>query len=637
MLLKGRSLWFRVLLLNLLVLNMYITSTANHSTFAVLASSASTIQQLTGEDQKIAGEVVKEVVVTDSLPKAIKGKTRGPTKEYNRAIVKAFEAKLLQLFQLNSRPKSRPNTINLIPDYMLDLYHKQQYYNQLLTTHDDEDNDNHIDDNTVEYSDKSSADNDFNHRQHSTKHNNQNTGASGGQTAHQRYRSHHYKRFSLSGNANTIISHKQHYEDAGDVEWETPNSVKLLFNISLSSGEELKGAELRLYRQSILNRLNMSHKSRVKYDINTNVNNDNNNYVITNSESSSKLSKNKKVRRERSSNRSESSPGQHREQRTDNNWQHMLVRVTIYDILELPKTKDRDQLLVRPIDTHVVDVRHTEWTSFDIFPAVQRWTTNPNANYGLYVTITNFNGSDSIPDTHREHVRLKPTVPLQHIQTGNNNLNVEQNSLSSKSQSQSSLATPVISSPVVVSDTKCDTSAAKDINDGVSGDQCKHKVIKQFNDDYWAHVQPLLVTYWDKPNQSSDNAFHVRHKRQAHTGAHRRGKGRHRGKGHKENCRRHSLYVDFSDVGWNDWIVAPPGYQAYYCSGECPFPLSDHLNSTNHAIVQTLVNSVNPSAVPKACCIPTELSPISMLYVDEYDKVVLKNYQDMVVEGCGCR
>jgi hypothetical protein len=115
--------------------------------------------------------------------------------------------------------------------------------------------------------------------------------------------------------------------------------------------------------------------------------------------------------------------------------------------------------------------------------------------------------------------------------------------------------------------------------------------------------------------------------------------GRSRVGGHRrrENCRRHSLYVDFKDVGWSDWIVAPPGYQGYFCQGQCVFPLAQQLNSTNHAIVQTLVNSVNPSLMPKACCVPTELSPISMLYVDEYDKVVLKNYQDMVVEGCGCR
>ncbi|CAK9822049.1 Bone morphogenetic protein 4 [Anthophora retusa] len=105
----------------------------------------------------------------------------------------------------------------------------------------------------------------------------------------------------------------------------------------------------------------------------------------------------------------------------------------------------------------------------------------------------------------------------------------------------------------------------------------------------------------------------------------------------RENCRRHPLYVDFADVGWNDWIVAPPGYDAFYCHGDCPFPLADHLNSTNHAIVQNLVYSTKPSMVPKACCVPTALSSISMLYLDEENKVVLKNYQDMAVLGCGCR
>ena len=67
------------------------------------------------------------------------------------------------------------------------------------------------------------------------------------------------------------------------------------------------------------------------------------------------------------------------------------------------------------------------------------------------------------------------------------------------------------------------------------------------------------------------------------------------------------------------------------------FPLPDHLNGTNHAIVQTLVNGVNPSTVPKTCCVPTDLSPISMLHLNEYGKVILKNYPNMVAEGCGCR
>ncbi|XP_077423018.1 bone morphogenetic protein 16 [Vanacampus margaritifer] len=104
----------------------------------------------------------------------------------------------------------------------------------------------------------------------------------------------------------------------------------------------------------------------------------------------------------------------------------------------------------------------------------------------------------------------------------------------------------------------------------------------------------------------------------------------------RNRCRRHPLYVDFNDVGWHEWIIAPSGYDAFFCLGECRFPLADHMNSSSHAMVQTLVNSVN-GAVPRACCVPTSLSPIALLYLDPQDRVVLKNYPDMVVEGCGCR
>ncbi|XP_071485599.1 univin-like [Diadema antillarum] len=106
---------------------------------------------------------------------------------------------------------------------------------------------------------------------------------------------------------------------------------------------------------------------------------------------------------------------------------------------------------------------------------------------------------------------------------------------------------------------------------------------------------------------------------------------------HNNLCQRHRLYVSFRDVGWQDWIIAPMGYQAYYCDGECPFPLGERLNGTNHAIIQTLVNSIDNRAVPKVCCAPTKLSGISMLYFDNNENVVLRQYEDMVVEACGCR
>ncbi|XP_039208179.1 bone morphogenetic protein 2-like [Crotalus tigris] len=160
----------------------------------------------------------------------------------------------------------------------------------------------------------------------------------------------------------------------------------------------------------------------------------------------------------------------------------------------------------------------------------------------------------------------------------------------------------------------------------------------------WALKRPLLVTYsHDQRGQP------LSHRKRQTRSRPIRGRGAAKvppsARKHKSlrpktktgtRCRRHRLFVDFKAVGWNDWIIAPSGYHAFYCSGDCRFPLADHMNSSSHAVVQTILNSVN-SKVPKACCVPTELSPIAMLYLDQHDMVVLKSYQDMVVDGCGCR
>lgn len=36
-----------------------------------------------------------------------------------------------------------------------------------------------------------------------------------------------------------------------------------------------------------------------------------------------------------------------------------------------------------------------------------------------------------------------------------------------------------------------------------------------------------------------------------------------------KGCCKESLYVDFKQIGWNDWILAPPGYHANFCRGSC--------------------------------------------------------------------
>ncbi|XP_063306380.1 growth/differentiation factor 6 [Pelobates fuscus] len=113
--------------------------------------------------------------------------------------------------------------------------------------------------------------------------------------------------------------------------------------------------------------------------------------------------------------------------------------------------------------------------------------------------------------------------------------------------------------------------------------------------------------------------------------------GKRHGRKSRLRCSKKPLHVNFKDLGWDDWIIAPLEYEAYHCEGVCDFPLRSHLEPTNHAIIQTLMNSMDPASTPPSCCVPTKLTPISILYIDAGNNVVYKQYEDMVVESCGCR
>lgn len=104
------------------------------------------------------------------------------------------------------------------------------------------------------------------------------------------------------------------------------------------------------------------------------------------------------------------------------------------------------------------------------------------------------------------------------------------------------------------------------------------------------------------------------------------------------HCKKQSLYVEFKDIGWDSWILAPTGYDAYECTGICSFPLTKHVTPTKHAIVQTLININSPQKAARACCVPTKLDPISLLYLDDTGVVTYKyKFEGMVVAECGCR
>lgn len=105
----------------------------------------------------------------------------------------------------------------------------------------------------------------------------------------------------------------------------------------------------------------------------------------------------------------------------------------------------------------------------------------------------------------------------------------------------------------------------------------------------------------------------------------------------RKPCARHEMYVDFDEIGWSGWIISPKGYNAYHCKGECPFPLGQSLKPTNHATVQSIVHALGVGRdVNTPCCVPNKLYSISLLYFDDDENVILKQYDDMVASSCGC-
>lgn len=101
-------------------------------------------------------------------------------------------------------------------------------------------------------------------------------------------------------------------------------------------------------------------------------------------------------------------------------------------------------------------------------------------------------------------------------------------------------------------------------------------------------------------------------------------------------CCKQSLYVDFSELGWDDWILYPKGYTANYCMGECVQMRTPDMLAYFHSHVLEEYRIKNPYASITPCCAPTKLSPISLIYFDQEGHIIKADLPKMVVDECGC-
>lgn len=50
-------------------------------------------------------------------------------------------------------------------------------------------------------------------------------------------------------------------------------------------------------------------------------------------------------------------------------------------------------------------------------------------------------------------------------------------------------------------------------------------------------------------------------------------------------CCREKLYISFAEIGWNDWILHPTGYDAYFCRGSCASAATITLSGSHYNTV----------------------------------------------------
>ncbi|RXM94728.1 Bone morphogenetic protein 10 [Acipenser ruthenus] len=259
-----------------------------------------------------------------------------------------------------------------------------------------------------------------------------------------------------------------------------------------------------------------------------------------------------------------------------------MAELRLYTLVE------RDRRMYEGVDRKVYDT-DSGWEAFDLTAAIRRWR---KADY----------------TTHRLEVHIE-SLGEDGEGYGEGNLDIDVN--------PEAKHVPLL---IVFSD---DQSNEKKEEKKELNEMIEHEQLLEFEMDMMNGLE-------DSPNEESllqmrsnliyDTTSRIRRNAKGNT------------------CKKTPFFVEFNEIGWHSWIIAPTGYEAFKCSGVCNYPLIEHVTPTKHAIVQTLVHMKNPQKASRACCVPTKLDPISILYLDDAGVVTFKyKYEGMVVAECGCR
>lgn len=102
-------------------------------------------------------------------------------------------------------------------------------------------------------------------------------------------------------------------------------------------------------------------------------------------------------------------------------------------------------------------------------------------------------------------------------------------------------------------------------------------------------------------------------------------------------CCKQRFYIKFQDIGWDSWIIAPGGYYANYCRGDCGGvhrTPDTYLNYYTHAIEE--YRRAKHSSLFQPCCAPVKFSSMSLIYFTDDGNIIKRDLPKMVIDECGC-
>ncbi|XP_004316551.2 bone morphogenetic protein 10 [Lagenorhynchus albirostris] len=260
-------------------------------------------------------------------------------------------------------------------------------------------------------------------------------------------------------------------------------------------------------------------------------------------------------------------------------------KITIFEVLESKGDREGERSMLVLVSGEIYGT-NSEWETFDVTDAIRHWQKSGSSTHQLEVHIES---KHEMEDVGRGQLEIDTSARNKHV--------------------------PLL---VVFSDDQSSEKERKEeLNEMIAHEQLPEMDNLGLEGYSSGPGEEALLQM--RSNIIYDSTARIR----------RNAKGNY--------CKRTPLYIDFKEIGWDSWIIAPPGYEAYECRGVCNYPLAEHLTPTKHAIIQALVHLKNSQKASKACCVPTKLEPISILYLDKGVVTYKFKYEGMAVSECGCR